>query len=306
MNVTRFAIVAAVVSLAACSSSSDPAGPAANDTGVADDTASRPDGAVADSNAEDVARDTSISSDAAIDSSAPPIDTAPPPAGSAYVRIFDGDDGAAIYVCQDGSKIGDSSYDRISPGGRIASGYIETTAFGTHKVHAQATTAAACLSASSGDPSYSLSKGDVKTLFVKGITGFTGIVAITDDVTAPAAGKARVRIYDGATAFTAAHGSALDVCTGTTAWAHGLAGSSSSAYLEVAPGAVSLDVRETATAECTGALLGTVSITAAGDATHTLFLVDGKGADGKPHASFCTDANAGIPVKTAACTDATF
>jgi len=284
-------IVAGCVVLLGCSSSTSGVPAGATDSGTSE-TAALVDSAI----------DTATQDDDGVVDTGTVTDTAP--SAKAYVRIFDGMDGAEIYVCEDGKRLG-GTYNRIGSGGAIASGYIATTAFGSHKVHAQASTAASCLSASSGDPSYSLSAGNVKTLFVRGITGLTGIVAVTDDLTAPASGKARVRVYNGASALTTTH-SGLDVCVSGAPWAAGISALSASAYQEVTPGAMSVEIRAAATGACGGTVLGTISITPVANATHTLFLVDGRGTDARDHASFCTDANAGIPTTTASCSDTAF
>jgi hypothetical protein len=140
---------------------------------------------------------------------------------------------------------------------------------------------------------------------VRGITGFTGIVQVSDDLTPPASGQSRVRVYDGAPNLTSAH-TALDVCVGGVAWASGIGGSSAGAYVEQAPGSVTVEVREAATGACGGAVVGTFGVTLVADATHTLFLVDGKGTGASNHASFCTDANAGVAVTSSSCTDVAF
>ncbi len=260
---------------------------------------------VDDSAGETASATDSASGDTIAADTAEPIDTttadtAATPDG-AFVRIFDGLDGAEIYVCEDGARIG-GTYSRIGSGGSIASGYIETTKLGMRRVHAQASTAPSCLAATSSDPSYSLAKGEHKTLFVRAIAGFNAILSVADDVTAPAAGKARVRVFSGATAFATTHG-LLDVCVAAAPWAKGLPGAASGGYLEVTPGAAAVEVRKATTPPCTGVVVATVSVTTQPNATHTLFLVDGRGTGAKDHATFCTDANAGVAVKTASCTD---
>jgi hypothetical protein len=304
----RVCVAACLATLVACSGSDDGGASSGGDSGAPSDGA-HDDSSASDTSVGDAPGDVATDSFTPGDSSpvdvadtTPPTDTA---SSKALVRIFDGDDGAAIYVCQAGARIG-GDFDRISPGGRIDSGYFEVASGGSHKVHAQSTTAVSCISDSSGDPSYFASAGSVSTLFVKGITGFTGIVQVTDDLTPPASGQSRVRVYDGAPTLTSAH-TALDVCVaGGGPWASGLSGSGAAAYVDQTPGSVTVEVREAATGACGGPLVGSFSVTVVADATHTLFLVDGKGSGSSNHASFCTDANAGVAVTSPSCTDVAF
>jgi hypothetical protein len=69
---------------------------------------------------------------------------------------------------------------------------------------------------------------------------------------------------------------------------------------------MSIEIRAAATPGCSGAILGTIPVSPAVNATHTLFIVDGRGTGAQDHASFCLDANAGVPTPTASCTDTAF
>lgn len=219
-----------------------------------------------------------------------------PPKKMPIVRVFDGDDGAKLVICKDGLQFGSPLERIVGTSGNVVNGYVELTSLALTKFWVEVFTGQGCKNVVGESSKLKLTPQLDKayTLYVNNAVGFGALRELSDDLTAPASGQTRLRIRNGIS-------TTYDVCQGNSALAAKLGSSQSSPYLELAPGALDLTLREVASSgDCTGTVYRQLAFTTKLDTTHTLFLV-APGANSEPRAALCDDAVGGVAKMPSTC-----